>query len=188
MVTFTGKSTLIRALDDAVSLGEVHRITEAVKQALMRLVAERALDLPERFRKPVEGTYARRLLHRSLEYGYTALAMVWAPGQGTALHDHSGMWCVEGVLEGELEVVQYELLEKKNGLYYFAPKESVFAGVGSAGSLIPPFEYHTITNRDPSRLAITLHVYGGEMDHCNIFEPVEGGGYRLLVKQLSYHD
>jgi len=188
MVIFTGSSELIRALDHAVSLGEVYLVTEAVKEALARLVKEKVLHLPDRFRTPIEGTYARRLLHRSLEYGYTALAMVWAPGQGTALHDHSGMWCVEGVLEGELEVVRYELLEKRDGLYYFAPKEAVFAGVGSAGSLIPPFEYHTISNRDPSCVAVTLHVYGGEMDHCNIFEPVEGGGYRMLEKQLSYHD
>ncbi len=27
--------------------------------------------------------------------------MTWGPGQGTPLHDHAGIWCVEGVVEGK---------------------------------------------------------------------------------------
>ena len=38
--------------------------------------------------------------------------MTWGPGQRTALHDHAGIWCVEGVMEGEMEVIRYELLEE----------------------------------------------------------------------------
>jgi predicted metal-dependent enzyme (double-stranded beta helix superfamily) len=38
------------------------------------------------------------------------IAMSWGPGQGTPLHDHDAMWCVEGVWLGELEITRYELL------------------------------------------------------------------------------
>ena len=49
------------------------------------------------------------------------------------------------------------------------------ATAGSAGALIPPFEHHVLANARPDRASLTLHVYGGEMDHCDIFEPVERG-------------
>ena len=50
------------------------------------------------------------------EYGlYTAVVMTWGPGQKTPLHDHAGMWCVECVVEGELEVVQFDLMEQADG-------------------------------------------------------------------------
>ena len=51
--------------------------------------------------------YARRLLHRDPAGRYTAIVMTWGPGQGTAVHDHGGLWCVEGVVDGEIAVTQY---------------------------------------------------------------------------------
>ena len=56
--------------------------------------------LPDRFRVARAEGYARRLLHRNDRLGYTAVVMTWAPGQRTPLHDHAGIWCVEGVVEG----------------------------------------------------------------------------------------
>ena len=33
--------------------------------------------------------------------------------------------------------------------------------------------------------AVTMHVYGGELDHCHIFEPVDGGWLRKY-RELTY--
>jgi hypothetical protein len=33
--------------------------------------------------------------------------------------------------------------------------------------------------------AVTLHVYGGEMTYCHVFEPVEGG-FRRRFRELNY--
>jgi hypothetical protein len=30
-------------------------------------------------------------------------------------------------------------------------------------------------------------VYGGEMDHCHVFEPEDDGSYRRVRKELCYH-
>lgn len=38
------------------------------------------------------------------------------------------------------------------------------------------------------RTSETLHVYGGKMDYCHIFEPVEDGRYRRLARNLRYND
>jgi predicted metal-dependent enzyme (double-stranded beta helix superfamily) len=132
-------------------------------------------------------TYARRLLHRDPEGRYTVVVMAWGPGQKTALHDHAGIWCVECVVDGQMEVTQYDLVAGDGEAYRFAPQTRVSAGRGSAGCLIPPFEYHTLANASADRTSITLHVYGGDMDHCHVFEPAGDGTYRRVTRSLSYH-
>jgi len=180
---------LIERLCDAVRLGEVSAIAEQIKSDLESFIPAEGLILPERFRRVKPDSYARRLLYQDGELGFTALVMTWGPGQRTALHDHAGIWCVEGVLEGEMEVIRYELLEEKDGACRFANRGSVHATAGTAGALIPPFEHHVLANALPDRPSLTLHVYGGEMTHCDIFQP-EGaeGFYRRFSRQLSYDE
>ena len=180
---------LIENLRTAVRLRDTAAIAARIKDDLETFIPATGLRLPERFRRTRGDSYCRRLLYRDPELGFTALVMTWGPGQRTALHDHAGIWCVEGVVEGELEVTRYELLEETSGgLCRFEEQGSVRARAGSAGALIPPFEHHVLANVDPDHLALTLHVYGGEMDHCCMFLPEPGGRYRRQAKQLHYDE
>jgi 3-mercaptopropionate dioxygenase len=180
---------LIERLCDAVRLRDVAAITQRIKGDLESFIPAEGLRLPDRFRQIRPGSYARRLLYRDDDLGFTALIMTWGPGQRTALHDHAGIWCVEGVVEGEMEVTRYEMTEElADGRCRFDEHGSVRATAGSAGALIPPFEHHVLANALPDRASLTLHVYGGEMTHCNVFEPMGGGLYRSCEKALSYDD
>ncbi|HVR09813.1 MAG TPA: cysteine dioxygenase family protein [Thermoanaerobaculia bacterium] len=180
---------LIESLRAAVRLRDTAAIAAQIKDDLENFIPAEGLRLPERFRRTHADSYCRRLLYRDPDLGFTALVMTWGPGQRTALHDHAGIWCVEGVVEGELEVTRYHLLdETAGGLCRFEEKGSVRARAGSAGALIPPFEHHVLANVDPEHIALTLHVYGGEMDHCSAFVPEPDGRYRRQGKQLSYDD
>lgn len=186
---------LIAKLREAVKLSEPAAITARIKWELESFIPQQGLRLPERFRRPRAESYCRRLLHRDPELGFTALIMTWGPGQCTALHDHSGMWCVEGVVEGEMEVTRYELLDPKpapdlaaEGPYFFAARGRERARAGSAGALIPPYEYHVLANAQPDRVSLTLHVYGGEMKSCSVFLPEAEDGYRRVVRTLGYDD
>lgn len=183
---------LIDRLCEAVRLKDVNAIGERIKNDLESFIPAEGLILPERFRKVKPESYARRLLYSDPELGFTALVMTWGPGQRTALHDHAGIWCVEGVLEGEMEVIRYELMEEaEDGLCRFAERGSVHATAGTAGALIPPFEHHVLANARPDQASLTLHVYGGEMTHCDIFQPVadgDAGAYRRCTRQLSYDE
>src|SRR5439155_15357766 len=122
---------LIERLDDAVRLGDPAVITGRVKHELECAIRARAVALPERFHRTRADGYARRLLHRSDTLGYTAVVMTWAPGQRTPLHDHAGIWCVEGVVEGRMDVTQYDLVEESSDSYRFEEKGCVHAAVGS---------------------------------------------------------
>jgi 3-mercaptopropionate dioxygenase len=178
--------SLRQRLDSAVELSDVSAIAQRIKRDLQD-VLRNGLELPAAMCRPRDDTYARRLLHRDPHGRYTAVVMTWGPGQKTALHDHAGIWCVECVVDGEMEVRQYDLTAQDGEAFQFVPQACIEAGRGSAGCLIPPFEYHTLANRRPSTPSVTLHVYGGEMTHCHVFEPQPDGTYRRIERQLSYH-
>ncbi len=201
-----GIAELIQQLDRAVELGDVHRTTAAIKRTLSDLIRAGRIQLPPRFfeplpaqlRPPPAASRRRARLQRDRHDLGT--------GQGTALHDHGGIWCVEGVVAGEMAVVQYELVDPPpaapNRLhsrhcrprtqrsrrlppdaelrYRFAPRGRVHALAGASGALIPPFEYHTLANALPDRASVTLHVYGGEMSSCHLFEPLGDGTFRRV--------
>lgn len=182
-----GLETLIERLDAAVCLGNAPAITARIKESLESAIHEQRVTLPPRFHQTRPDGYARRLLHRNDALGYTAVVMTWAPGQQTPLHDHAGIWCVEGVVAGRMDVTRYDLVQEADGRYRFEPKGCVHAEVGSAGCLIPPFEYHVLAN-PTSTPSITLHVYGGEMTSCHIFEPQADGAYLRRERLLCYHE
>ena len=181
---FDGKQELIDRLD-AVMDGDCARtITDCVRNVLCELVENRALDLPDCVFQHPGDSYGRRLIHKDDKRGYTVMAMTWGPSQGTPIHDHSGMWCVEAVWQGEIEVVQYELTETRGERYCLEPRTTMRAGVGSAGSLIPPHEYHTIANPSHEQTAVTIHIYAGEMTECCVFAPLEGDWYERCRREL----
>jgi predicted metal-dependent enzyme (double-stranded beta helix superfamily) len=179
---------LIDRLDASVKMREVHTVTSHVKTALCDLIRAHDLEIPEPFVRSLKDHYARRLLFRNDELGYTAVVMTWGPGQTTGLHDHAGMWCVEGVISGQMNVTRFDLIETVGERFRFARVEEVKAGVGSSGALIPPYEYHVLGNALPDQTSVTLHVYGGEMDHCSIFEPQADGLWVRTQKALGYDD
>jgi predicted metal-dependent enzyme (double-stranded beta helix superfamily) len=177
---------LVPSLQEALCSSHLAARTQRVKRALEHLVREHLINLPERFYVQGEKSYARRLLYQCPESGTTAIVMCWGPGQQTCLHDHAGMWCVECVIDGEIEVVQYDVVDEEGDLLRFEEQATVRAGVGEAGALMPPFEYHVLRNPSADRVCLTLHVYAGEMTECTTFLPVRDGWYRRNVLGLSY--
>jgi len=185
-VEFPGCRKLIDAIDTAVSKPSTHEITDSLRNSLCQLIRGQEVKLPDCVFETVEGRYARRELYRSEDHDYCVVAMTWGPGQGTPIHDHCGMWCVEGVWSGALEVVQYERLADEGSQWRFQPVGSIQAGPGSAGSLIPPHEYHTIRNPSDDAVAVSLHIYSGPMTRCSVFQPLpEDRWYGRDVRQLG---
>jgi hypothetical protein len=87
-----------------------------------------------------------------------------------------------------MNVTRFDLVETIGDRFRFTEVEQVNAGVGSSGALIPPYEYHILANALPDQDSVTLHIYGGEMDHCSIFEPLPDGWHTKRVNVLRYDD
>lgn len=195
------RQELLTALDAAVSQpsgegsedagGCPRAICDAVKTALQDAVRAKEAGQPllaPAYLETSESGYARHLFHRDPAGRYSVVIMVWDDGQGTPIHDHAGMWCVECVYEGLIEVESFEPVDgcpKRGDVVEFAPAGEEHASVGMAGALIPPTEYHLIRNGGAGK-AVTIHVYGGEMCACNCYDEVTPGRYRRASKALSY--
>ena len=138
-------------------------------------------------RTPNPETYARNLIYRDPALGFVVVAMVWLPGQGTPVHDHSGIWCVEGVLEGSVRITQYDPIRDPESTNGFQLKLSgrFESAIGETGRLIPPFEYHKIENLG-DETAITVHVYGKDLLDCKIFEEQPDGSFQMKTLQMQY--
>ncbi len=182
---FPGKRVLLDEIDQAVRHDCVHDLTDDLRRRLCSLFGDPRIQLPDSIYDFSPDHYQRRLLHQDPTLGYSVMAMTWAPGQGTPIHDHSGMWCVEAVWHGSIEVQQYELMEQQGERFLLERRTVMRTGTGSAGSLIPPHEYHSIANPDLGELAVTLHIYAGAMNQCSAFKPLNGDWYLREPRSLQ---
>ena len=185
---FPGCRQLLAMIDDAVAGGDERATVDALRNGLCRAIRDRSIQLPECCSERVDDHYARRELYRCEKTGYSVVAMTWGPGQGTPVHDHSGVWCVEGIWQGQLEICQYELRERDGDRFRFDPVGTQLAGAGSAGSLIPPHEYHTIRNPSATDIAVSLHIYKEPLVCCGHYLPEGDGWFRLAPRTMVLDD
>jgi predicted metal-dependent enzyme (double-stranded beta helix superfamily) len=156
---------------------------QAVEQALVDAATPELL--PAALRLPHPDHYARHLVHRDSQGRFSMIAMVWGPGQGTPIHDHGGLWCVECVLQGSIEVHAYQPYDRESDdRQGFRRADMIKASFGEAGHLIPPLDHHVLTNPF-DEIAVTLHVYGGDMAWCRTFMPHKDGGFVEERRELS---
>ena len=177
---------MIRRLDGAVRETCPQRCTGGVKGVLEDIVGRAAGFLSAATIAPHPERYARRLLHRDPEGRYSVVVMTGAAGQLPPVHDHAGLWCVECVYQGAIEVTSFSLVGEPDGdRFAFRPETAVHAVIGEAGALIPPFEYHRIANAGDAT-AVTIHVYGGDMDWCHRFDPGESEAWTRTRCRLTF--
>lgn len=137
-------------------------------------------------RKPVQDTYARYLLHRDRLNRFVVLSLVWLPGQATPIHDHS-CWGVMGILEGAIEEVGYERLDDGSRADYAELEErrGVRVTRGSSGYVLPPYEeIHRIGN-PTKQTAVSVHVYGRDLDQINVYDLVT---HKVSPMRIRYYN
>ena len=161
-----------------------HGTVENLSRTLEATIAEHPNFLPERFLIPKAETYARREIYTDPEGKFSILVMVWAPGQGTPVHDHGGMWVVEVVYKGLVTVRNFDHVGVVNGLHQFLESEEKLDTSAHSDFRVPPEEYHQLSNNS-SEPAVTIHIFGGVLNECNIFAPVEGG-YQKVAKAMLF--
>jgi predicted metal-dependent enzyme (double-stranded beta helix superfamily) len=104
--------------------------------------------------------YRQHVLHVAEDGSYSIVALVWLPGQATAVHDHVS-WCVVGIHEGCEREEQYERGAGDKGEYLLAVG-SCLNPVGTVATLNPPGDIHRVVNPGPE-IAISLHIYGADV-------------------------
>ena len=160
-------------------------VIKEVSASLFELLGDGSW-LPESCREPREDTYARHLLHRDRQNRFVVLSLVWLPGQGTPIHDHS-CWGVMGILENSLQEVGYERLDDGSRPGHAELREGMGRQVtaGSTSYLLPPYqEIHTIGN-NTGEPTLSIHVYGRDIDEVNVFDPATSSVRPMRIKYYN---
>lgn len=165
---------LVAQLDAAIAGRTPEQACLAVTSLLPLLSGQTGSVLPASVFETVQGHYARRLLHVSPALGYSVVTMTWAPGQGTPIHDHDHQWCVDVVCQGELEVTAYQVTGHRDQDWQLEPGPVMRVQPGQCSWVMPPHEHHRIVNPSATDVAVSLHVYQGQISRYTAFDPVDG--------------
>jgi predicted metal-dependent enzyme (double-stranded beta helix superfamily) len=162
-MTITRSSTydltsLVTDLDLAVrsTRGNDLETVEAVCSALRPALSSPDLLLPEHRIGDPAG-YRSHLLHVAPDGAFSLVALVWLPGQATAIHDHLS-WCVVGVYQG----AEYETRFLRTPSGHLIASGTTIAYPGDVAGLLPPGDIHRVHNAADAA-AISLHVYGADL-------------------------
>ena len=112
--------------------------------------------------------YRRIALNKRGSSAYSALLIGWPPGHATPIHDHDGLWGIEIVLDGVLEVETFARSETPR-LEIVSRGASVL-GVGDHAEFSARDYAHQCRNLSAHRPALSLHVYGGELDRFSAYD------------------
>jgi predicted metal-dependent enzyme (double-stranded beta helix superfamily) len=150
---------LIRRVDAVMAReADETRRAEKVGEVLRPYLGRPGLLEPAQ-READPARYRQHILHVAEDGSYSIVALVWLPGQATAVHDHV-TWCVVGVHEGVEREIQYDLIEA--GHESLLEVGSCLNPVGTVATLTPPGDIHLVINPGPA-LAISIHIYGADV-------------------------
>ena len=150
-------------------------------EAISRAVVE-GFDLDAMWResdpdKRHPGGYRRHQVVTDDALGFTVVVLLWEPGACTPIHDHD-TWCVFGLLDGELEITNYGVLDDgPSGPIRLREVGREHMRDGLLGdNRRPDTEVHRVRNVGQQR-ATSLHVYGGDLTKRTLF-----GGRGIVVE------
>ncbi|GLQ52119.1 cysteine dioxygenase [Dyella flava] len=106
--------------------------------------------------------YRRIALTDHATRGYDALLIVWPPGHATPIHDHDGLWGMEIMLDGVLEVEAFDLSLQEHP--HLVSRGVSVIGIGDHLAFSQADYAHRCRNLSSNRAAVSLHIYGGALD------------------------
>lgn len=178
-------------LDDVIVLADVamasnhpHKIVPALVEGLRGALASTG-PLPAWLLETSTDGPLRRELYRSKAFDYQIVAIAWAPGQGSGVHDHADTWGVEAVLRGELEVVDYRIAGRHKALAELRPADHRPLPAGSVIGLLPPHDLHACRNAAKRGVTVSLHLYGTRLTDVTRYVAVDDGLYRAERTRLT---
>lgn len=141
--------------------------------------------LPVEYRAPSADRYTQHLLHNDPQLDYSLVALVWAPGQATPIHDHR-CWCVVGVYEGEERETSFGWVDDgaSAGHPRLTPTAVRTYARGEVAVVVPnqPGDIHRVESALARGVSISLHLYGADVTRTprrssifRVYDPVTGG-------------
>ncbi len=153
-------SELIAAVRRIVrSERDARKVGVAIAHLLQPYLGAEDFLRPEQM-APGGEVYRQHILHVERDGSFSVVALVWLPGQATAIHDHVS-WCVVGVHKGQENETVYHV-QGNDGDMHLVEGSKIVSPTGTVAALVPPGDIHRVENGG-SELAVSLHIYGADI-------------------------
>jgi predicted metal-dependent enzyme (double-stranded beta helix superfamily) len=117
--------------------------------------------LPAAIAEPDPSSYRIHLLHCDPARRFSVSAMVWGPGQGTPIHEHT-VWGMVGVLRGRERCEEFSLPAEPGRP--LVPGDVHELGPGDIDLVSPAIgDIHRVSNALADGVSVSIHVYGGDI-------------------------
>ena len=137
------------------------------ESALKSLIAEDDW-LPFEYAKPCAERYQSYALYVDPQARYSVISFVWAPGQGTAIHNHT-VWGLVGVLRGAERCEEFPL----PGAAAMTCTHAHDLARGEVDRVSPSIgDWHKVSNAMANLPSVSIHVYGADIGrvHRNFWD------------------
>lgn len=112
--------------------------------------------------------------------GCSALLMYWPAGHATLPHDHDGLWGIEVVVDGRLDVEEF-VRSETGSQTTLTHARSLRLEAGDAALFADRRYVHRCRNLSNIAPTLTLHVYGGALETYTSYEHDAAG--RLVARR-----
>jgi predicted metal-dependent enzyme (double-stranded beta helix superfamily) len=102
---------------------------------------------------------------------FELLLLNWARGSVSDIHDHGGEHCWLAVIDGSLEIENYDRLDdgKREGRAEIVRRDSAILVTGQLDLRSGPLDIHRVANAGTTP-AISLHVYARPLRHFGVYD------------------
>lgn len=184
MKTFGANAALADLITPIARAVRDDRVTSLAR--VLAQLCEQGAFTSELFAPARVDHYSRKLIWHDPEDRFIVVGMTWAPGQGSPLHDHAGLWGAEIIVDGVMSETMFSLVERGvDDGYRFERGMHRVSGRGTVGVLIPPLEYHDFGNAGTT-VAHSFHVYGGDLKSAQSFAQGDDGWWTARRVDLRY--
>jgi Cysteine dioxygenase type I. len=115
--------------------------------------------------------------------GYAVLLIAWPPGHATPIHDHDGLWGIELVLDGVLQVESFAIAVTPS--LQLVPRQTTPLGIGDHAAFSDRDYAHRCRNLSVQRPALTLHVYGGALERYRAYDRDAAGRWDSVPQRTG---
>lgn len=177
------KDRVLAAVDGALHGTEPARpdlLAQALSQAPWWTGSPMATDI---LASSAQQVYMRIPLVPAQAAPYSVLLIAWPAGHQTPVHDHDGLWGIELVLDGALEVESFSLAIQDKP--HLVSRGSTVLGLGDSAAFSDADFAHRCRNLSTRRPTLSLHVYGGELEAFRAFAQDVRGDWHATTHRTT---
>jgi predicted metal-dependent enzyme (double-stranded beta helix superfamily) len=151
----------VRGVEELLDSGADEAVILRDGRTLLAALIARDDWLPDVLAEPDAAGYRIHRLHVDTAGRFSVSAMVWGPGQGTPIHDHT-VWGMVGVLRGRERCEEFRPPSGPAGPLVEGNVHEL--GPGDIDLVSPTIgDIHRVSNALEGGVSVSIHVYGGDI-------------------------